>query len=310
MKGMELSRKYFEEYGLPMLEQKFPQYIDKMAAGLVGEGSECLGFDDEYSRDHDFGAGFCVWLPDELYRSIGAELQKEYDRLPETYMGISRNITAMNPGRTGAMSIDSFYFRYTGLKRAPIDNMEWFRIPEHFLATVTNGQVFMDRLGRFTEIRTALLSYYPEDVLRKKLAARCAVMAQAGQYNYPRCIKRGERQAAYLACAEFIKAALSAVYLLNRRYMPFYKWSFRGAQELPLLKDAVSGLRRLSLTDDAGAHDSEKQELIESICIEVIQEMNRQRLTFVTETFMEAQALDLMKGVKDTRIASMHILTD
>ncbi len=310
MKGMELSRRYFEEYGLPMLEQKFSQYIDKMAAGLVGEGSECLGFDDEYSRDHDFGAGFCIWLPDELYRSIGAELQKEYDRLPETYMGISRNITAMNPGRTGAMSIDSFYFRYTGLKRAPIDNMEWFRIPEHFLATVTNGQVFMDRLGQFTEIRTALLGYYPEDVLRKKLAARCAVMAQSGQYNYPRCIKRGERQAAYLACAEFIKAALSAVYLLNRRYMPFYKWSFRGAEELPLLKNAVSALRILSLTDDAGAHDQEKQELIESICIEVIQEMNRQHLTFVTETFMEAQALDLMKGVKDTRIASMHILAE
>ncbi len=310
MKGMELSRRYFEEYGLPMLEQKFSQYIDKMAAGLVGEGSECLGFDDEYSRDHDFGAGFCIWLPDELYRSIGAELQKEYDRLPETYIGISRNITAMNPGRTGAMSIDSFYFRYTGLKRAPIDNMEWFRIPEHFLATVTNGQVFMDRLGQFTEIRTALLGYYPEDVLRKKLAARCAVMAQSGQYNYPRCIKRGERQAAYLACAEFIKAALSAVYLLNRRYMPFYKWSFRGAEELTLLKNAVSALRRLSLTDDAGAHDQEKQELIESICIEVIQEMNRQRLTFVTETFMEAQALDLMKGVKDTRIASMHILAE
>ena len=141
MKGMELSRKYFDEYGLPMLKQKFPQYIDKMAAGLAGEGSECLGFDDEYSQDHDFGAGFCIWLPDDLYRSIGAEIQKEYDRLPETYMGISRNITAMNPGRTGAMSTEDFYFRYTGLRRAPQDNMEWFRIPEHFLATVTNGQV-------------------------------------------------------------------------------------------------------------------------------------------------------------------------
>ena len=76
MKGMELSRKYFDEYGLPMLKQKFPQYIDKMAAGLAGEGSECLGFDDEYSQDHDFGAGFCIWLPDDLYRSIGAEIQK------------------------------------------------------------------------------------------------------------------------------------------------------------------------------------------------------------------------------------------
>ena len=310
MKGMELSRKYFDEYGLPMLKQKFPHYIDKMAAGLAGEGSECLGFDDEYSQDHDFGAGFCIWLPDDLYRSIGAEIQKEYDRLPETYMGISRNITAMNPGRTGAMSTEDFYFRYTGLRRAPQDNMEWFRIPEHFLATVTNGQVFMDRLGQFTDIRTALLGYYPEDVLRKKLAARCAVMAQAGQYNYPRCIKRGERSAAYLACAEFIKAALSAVYLLNGRYMPFYKWSFRGTDDLPLLKNAVSALRKLSLTDDAGAYDTAKQDLIENICIDVIREMNRQHLTYVTETFMEAQALDLMKGVSDTRISSMHILAD
>ena len=310
MKGMELSRKYFDEYGLPMLKQKFPQYIDKMAAGLAGEGSECLGFDDEYSQDHDFGAGFCIWLPDDLYRSIGEEIQKEYDRLPETYMGISRNITAMNPGRTGAMSTEDFYFRYTGLRRAPRDNMEWFRIPEHFLATVTNGQVFMDRLGQFTDIRTALLGYYPEDVLRKKLAARCAVMAQAGQYNYPRCIKRGERSAAYLACAEFIKAALSAVYLLNRRYMPFYKWSFRGTDDLPLLKNAASALRKLSLADDAGAYDTAKQDLIENICIDVIREMNRQHLTYVTETFMEAQALDLMKGVSDTRISSMHILAD
>ena len=310
MKGMELSRRYFDEYGLPMLKQKFPQYIDKMAAGLAGEGSECLGFDDEYSQDHDFGAGFCIWLPDDLYRSIGDEIQKEYDRLPETYMGISRNITAMNPGRTGAMSTEDFYFRYTGLRRAPQDNMEWFRIPEYFLATVTNGQVFMDRLGQFTDIRTALLGYYPEDVLRKKLAARCAVMAQAGQYNYPRCIKRGERSAAYLACAEFIKAALSAVYLLNRRYMPFYKWSFRGTDDLPLLKNAASALRKLSLTDDAGAYDTAKQDLIENICIDVISEMNRQHLTYVTETFMEAQALDLMKGVSDTRISSMHILAD
>ena len=55
-------------------------------------------------------------------------------------------------------------------------------------------------------------------------------MAQAGQYNYGRCMKRGDSQAAYLACAEFIKTAMSAVYLLNEAYMPYYKWIFRGAE--------------------------------------------------------------------------------
>lgn len=43
MKGMDIARRYYEEYGKPMLEEKFPEYVDRVAAGLVGEGSECLG---------------------------------------------------------------------------------------------------------------------------------------------------------------------------------------------------------------------------------------------------------------------------
>lgn len=70
-------------------------------------------------------------------------------------------------------------------------------------------------------------AFYPEDVRLKKLAARLAVMAQAGQYNYPRCLRRGELVAAQLALAAFMDAAMSAVYLLNRRYAPFYKWRHR-----------------------------------------------------------------------------------
>ncbi|MEI3503586.1 MAG: DUF4037 domain-containing protein [Anaerovoracaceae bacterium] len=70
-------------------------------------------------------------------------------------------------------------------------------------------RVFVDHLGTFSQIRSALKAFYPEDVLKKKLAARCAVMAQAGQYNYGRCMKRGDSQAAYLACGEFIRTAMS-----------------------------------------------------------------------------------------------------
>ena len=69
MQGLELAKRYYEEVGRPMLERDFPELLPRLAAGLVGEGSECLGFDDAISQDHDFGAGFCLWFSAEDYNS-------------------------------------------------------------------------------------------------------------------------------------------------------------------------------------------------------------------------------------------------
>ena len=77
LKGAELCRRYFEAFGRPMLRRNFPEYLDKIACGLAGEGSECLGFDDELSADHDFGPSFVIWVDDETFEKIGAKLQGE-----------------------------------------------------------------------------------------------------------------------------------------------------------------------------------------------------------------------------------------
>ena len=90
MKGMELSRAYFEEYGKPLIDTRLLQYRPYIAAGLVGEGSECLGFDDDISTDHDFGPAFCIWVPEWLYQQAGAELKSAYDSLPAEYHGYRR----------------------------------------------------------------------------------------------------------------------------------------------------------------------------------------------------------------------------
>ena len=80
MKGLELSEKYFEEYGQPMLEKEFPDILPYLAVGLFGSGSECFGYDDEVSRDHDFEPGFCIFLPDEsvIDRRTAFQLERAY----------------------------------------------------------------------------------------------------------------------------------------------------------------------------------------------------------------------------------------
>ena len=65
MKGLELCRAYYLRCAREELRRRFGARAERIAAGLAGEGSECLGFDDEISRDHDFGPGFCLWLADE-----------------------------------------------------------------------------------------------------------------------------------------------------------------------------------------------------------------------------------------------------
>ena len=65
MKGLDISRAFYREYGEPMLRERFPELVPLLAAGLFGSGSECYGYDDEISRDHDFEPGFCLFLPGE-----------------------------------------------------------------------------------------------------------------------------------------------------------------------------------------------------------------------------------------------------
>ena len=92
MNGLELARAYFEAHGRPMLEEQFPELLPFLAAGILGSGSECFGYDDEVSRDHDFEPGFCIFLPGEdvVDRRSAFLLERAYAKLPKEFMGVSR----------------------------------------------------------------------------------------------------------------------------------------------------------------------------------------------------------------------------
>ena len=76
MKGLTLSRNYYEAYGQEMIESVAPELSVRAAVGLAGEGSQCFGFDDDISQDHDFAPGFCIWLSDEDFANYGVALQQ------------------------------------------------------------------------------------------------------------------------------------------------------------------------------------------------------------------------------------------
>ena len=309
MNGMELARAYYGEYA-DALRGKFPQYANRMAFGLVGEGSECYGYDDQISRDHDFGPGFCLWITRDTARAIGSDLQAAYEALPKSFMGYERQTTAEGAGRVGVIPIDRFYARFTNCTDTPKTNLEWLRIPERFLSIATNGEVFADPEGEFTRIRTVLQGFYPEDVLRKKVAARAAVMAQSGQYNLPRCISRGDAGAAYLATAEFAKATLSMLYLLERKYMPFYKWAFRGTREFGLCAAPAGELSRLIALGSGPDAAAQRQELIESICVFVAGELSRQGFSDRRDPFLQEHLPSIMAGIGDPQIGGLHVMAD
>ncbi len=263
MKGLELARKYCDLYAGALFEGLPGDVRYRAALGLVGPGSECLGFDDDISQDHDFGPGFCVWLPRDLFCTYGAEMQHRYDALPASFAGYERQTTELAGKRVGVFEIESFYRGFTGLERVPQNAKEWLAIPEQFLAVATSGEVFCDPSGEFSALRNTYLRFYPDEVARKKFCANCAVMAQAGQYNLPRSIARGDVVAASAARQEFLTAALAAMHLIHQVYMPFYKWSYRSLTDrvhaAPIIAQAVA--------DIAAAPIAElDQELVESLC--------------------------------------------
>lgn len=95
MNGLEISKRFYLEYGEKAIAENFPEYKDRIAVGLVGEGSECLGYDDDISRDHDFDAGFCLWITGEDEKEIGFKLERLYANLPKEFMGL--NVTPFRP---------------------------------------------------------------------------------------------------------------------------------------------------------------------------------------------------------------------
>lgn len=232
LNGIDLCEKYFDTFARPIIKRNFADLENHIACGLFGEGSECLGFDDDISTDHDFGPAFVLVIDETVTEEQRTKLENMYANLPKLYMGYRRLETSEAKGRTGVISIKDLLKKCTGFDHVPKGNEEWRFTTNENLILITNGKVFMDKGGWFTDIRSHIVNDQPYYIYFNKLAMNVELMAKHGQYGYKRAFDRRDSVAALVAKTEFVKATLKAGHILLKKYEPYDKWLFKSMKEL------------------------------------------------------------------------------
>jgi hypothetical protein len=307
MKGLELSRNFYLTYGKAALEDEFQELMPRLAVGLAGEGSECFGFDDGVSRDHDFEPGFCMWISEEDEREFGFRLFRAYSRLPREYMGIKlKEGNVLAESYKGVITISDFYRRYTGREGAPETLEDWLYTPSHYLAEATNGEVFFDPKGDFTRVREEILHSMPRDVKLKKIASCAFYMAQAGQYNFSRCLAHGENGAARLALSDFVRNAAEMAFLLNDKHMPYYKWAFRAMRDLPILGDSSAELQMI--LDTPNSQSTEITDVVERYCENVAKVLKGRGYSVLETSYLEMHAYSVNECINNHKLRNMPVM--
>ena len=310
MKGLELSEKYYRTFGENMIREQFPEWEGQIAAGLTGSGSECYGYDDEVSADHDFGPEFCLFLPEEgiLDRRTAFLLERAYAKLPAEFGGYTRQKMGPAGGQRHGVFRRKEYFREKlGCVPEEMTAEDWLRLPDWALAEAVNGKIFRDDAGEMIRSRE-ILRNMPEDIRRKRLAGHLLMMAQSGQYNYRRCLKHGENGAAQLAAYEFTEHAMSTAFLLEKKTKPYYKWCFRALKELPGGEDLARSLEWLISTGSDGSIAEDKVFCMEGIASEVIEKLQEQGLTEASCGDLEKHAYSVNDEIGDSGIRNLNIL--
>lgn len=245
--GIELARRYYAEVVRPLLDRLVPG-LDH-SAGLIGAGSEVLGFDSRRSADHNWGPRCQVFVaPDDASRApdVSAALAA---RLPETFLGWRTRF----PDVTVAGFPVRHWVEVAGLggwlagrlgfdPRQGVTLLDWLSTPTQVLAEVTSGEVFHDGLDGSTEggLRTmcAVLDWYPDDVWRYLLACQWARIGQ--EEAFPgRCAEAGDELGSAVVTARLVRDMMRLVLLTQRRYPPYSKWLGTAFARLPVSDDLL-----------------------------------------------------------------------
>lgn len=252
--GLELGAGLYRDHVAPVLDQVGLIH----SAGLIGSGSEILGFDDEVSRDHHWGPRVMVFVRAEEKEAATNRLSRTLaDSLPKEYRRYSTNFSAPDPEDHGTQLLQpiksgpvnhrvefhrlpEFLDAYVGADfAAPLDPLDWLSLPTQKLRTLVSGRVFRDDLtaadagvdgglegGATTGCLAALrrtLGWYPDPVWRYLLAAGWARIGQE-EHLMGRAGQAGDELGSALIAGRLVRDIMRLAFLMERQYPPYPKW--------------------------------------------------------------------------------------
>jgi hypothetical protein len=240
--GAALSRRYYDEVVGPAVVGRWPGLPH--AAGRLGSGSEVLGFDDDMSRDHDFGLRVNLLVPPGMTQQIDAYLGAV---LPDVFDGHPiRFATTWDPKvrhRVQVEDVPSFVASRTGVTAADaLTVSDWLSLTGQAVLEVTAGPVFVDTAGALTLARRCL-AWYPDDLWAYVVATDWARMAQELPF-VGRTADRGDDLGSRVIASRLAGVAMHLAHLLERRWPPYAKWTGTSLTRLPSAKAAATPLLR------------------------------------------------------------------
>jgi hypothetical protein len=225
MKGLEISRRFADDWLMPFIDRELPGLRAHIAVGRF-MGSDAIGADDRLSQDHNWGPTVEIFLDDD-YAIRDSELAARLNSAaPAEFLGTTRH-----GGYDAAVTLRRTHaFIKSVLGGIPSAACDWlccasrFEEIESFLYFLRHGALFHDGSGQLSALRKRYHEY-PDDIQRLRLAMCLYDIAHYGEYNFVwRLVERNDVLAMQMALGHFTKAVLRLHFYLERDYAPYWKW--------------------------------------------------------------------------------------
>jgi hypothetical protein len=226
----------------PILERDLPEF--EHAAALIGYGSEVLGFDDETSRDHEWGPR--VYLFTREPADAAAVEERLARELPTSFAGFPTHFGPTDePGTARLVEVAAGPIEHRAQvrvlrdhlrERIGVDPLEgftvanWLTTPTQRLLELTRGEVFSDPIGDLTRVRE-LLAWYPHDIWLYAMAGHWQRIAEY-EHFVGRAASRGDELGSRWITASLVRDLMRLAFLQERGYPPYAKWLGTAYSEL------------------------------------------------------------------------------